>query len=387
MDRIIKRASTALSIATIYPLFWLSCLVPRDQALWVFIGWHRGCDGEIFADNTKYLFLDASQHSPNVRAVWLAKDERLAAKLRTHGYKSFEESSLKGIWLALRAGTTVIDAYLPRENFRWSGRTRLVQLLHGKGFKKEGYSTAQFRDPNILCVPSSAVADMLPKSFKGNALIAVTGYARTDVFAQAIKDAKIDQDEKTAVFIASLSSQQPKPRLLLYAPTYRRGMQTFDLSNILPGNMETWLEANNAYLFINLHPKYAQQVRPSAAGRIRYIEDSDLYPLLPSFDILINDYSSIFADFLLLDRPIVFYPFDRKQYEQNEGFNVDYDASTPGAKASNKEELLQFLGKTLSDDRYAVERARVRALYQTYPAGGSAQRVIEQLQKHQRPHQ
>ncbi len=99
-----------LSTILMYVVYAGSCLFPRSHSVWVFIGWHRGHDTEIFADNTKYLFLHIANNEQELSPIWLAKDRTLANTLRSHGYSAHYEKSLMGIWYALRAGTTVIDA-------------------------------------------------------------------------------------------------------------------------------------------------------------------------------------------------------------------------------------------------------------------------------------
>lgn len=44
----------------------------------------------------------------------------------------------------------------------------------------------------------------------------------------------------------------------------------------------------------------------------------DLYEILPHTDLLITDYSSVYFDYLLLDKPIVFTPTDLGEYSKNE---------------------------------------------------------------------
>src|SRR6185312_5367563 len=90
-------------------------------------------------------------------------------------------------------------------------------------------------------------------------------------------------------------------------------------------------------------------------------------------------YSSTFTDFLLLDRPIIFYPYDLETYIEKEGLSFPYDDYTPGPKAYTPQELIQMLQKTLEQDTYIAERKRVRDLYHTYQDGNSSERIMRAL--------
>jgi|CXWL01.1.fsa_nt_gi CDP-glycerol glycerophosphotransferase (TagB/SpsB family) len=332
---------------------------------------------EVFADNTKYLYLHIANTQKQLKPVWLAKDKELALLLRNHAYVAYYQYSLAGIWYALRAGTTVIDAYFQPQNFQWSGGTRLVQLLHGKGMKKGGYAQRPLHKQSFIFSTSPFVSSMLPSIFVQKTPIIVAGYSRADVFFKEIPGSEIGVHESTRQILESTKYRKK----FLYAPTFRRGSKLLSLTDMvdLP-SMSTWLVAHNYLLVLSLHPKYRDQTRSLSYPNIHFLEDSDVYPLLPMFDVLINDYSSIFTDFLLLDRPIIFYPYDLKEYTEKEGLSFDnYDTYTPGPKAYTSAELLTILQQTVQRDKHATERARVRDAYHTYQDGFSSERILKTL--------
>lgn len=368
----------ALRTAFNAALYQCSRLVPRSKDRWAFIGWHIGAGMETFADNTKYLFLHVSEHEPGIRAVWLAKDRKLAALLRSRGYASYCQYGLRGIWEALRAGTTVIDAYLQGENYRLSGGSRLVQLTHGRGMKKGGYGHAQLRPQDYIFCASPFVERLLGGAFKGGAQVFHTGYPRNDALFAAVQGGDISTD--AAAQRALDRSAEAGMKRILYAPTFRRGEKVFGIESKFDlDRVNAWLAGAGAHLYINLHPKYRNQARAGGFSHIFFIGDSDIYPLLSRFDALITDYSSIAYDFVLLDRPMVFFPYDLERYGAEEGLAFPYDDYTPGPVARDLDSLMAAVSGALREDSYKAERARVRGIYHTHADGNSSRRVAAVL--------
>ena len=106
----------------------------------------------------------------------------------------------------------------------------------------------------------------------------------------------------------------------------------------------------------------------------------DIHELLLDVDTLITDYSSIYFDFLLLDRQIIFVPTDRDIYERERGFNLQpYDFWTPGAKVYTQEALEKEL---FAEDFYVKERQAVRDIIHTYQDSSSCERVYNEVKKY-----
>ena len=88
--------------------------------------------------------------------------------------------------------------------------------------------------------------------------------------------------------------------------------------------------------------------------------DIFLYEFIKDFDALITDYSSVYFDYLLLDRPIGFIVDDFNEYKNKRGFTVDDPLSImPGEHITNYDELINFiLSVMVNTDKYFGVRQR-----------------------------
>ena len=60
--------------------------------------------------------------------------------------------------------------------------------------------------------------------------------------------------------------------------------------------------------------------------KILFDDEFDLYELLAASDLLVTDYSSVFFDYELLNKPIIIYPYDLLDYTSNDrGFYFKYE--------------------------------------------------------------
>ena len=88
----------------------------------------------------------------------------------------------------------------------------------------------------------------------------------------------------------------------------------------------------------------------------------DIAEELPRFDLLITDYSSIYIDYLLLDRPVIFLPYDEKEYLARRGMNFEYRDVTPGPKPDTMESFMEAIADAFTNDSYRDERKRVNGM-------------------------
>ena len=187
-------------------------------------------------------------------------------------------------------------------------------------------------------------------------------------------------------------------KIIFYMPTFRSSSMDsrvdgsrnwsniFDFECFDDVRFDSFLDDNDLTLVIKLHPKEESVVKNciSQMKNIKMLTSDhlnkkgiDLYEILNSADLLITDYSSVYFDFLLLDKPIIFTPTDIDQYDSSRGFLLKpYDAWTPGPKVLDQNTLQSEIINSLKiDGYYSEERARIRDLAHKYKDGESSKRV------------
>ena len=357
----------------------ISRIYPRKKDVFVFIGWHKSVNGEIFADNAKHFFLYIHREHPEIKSVWLSKDRILARKLRSEGFRSYYEKSILGIWYSLRAGYVVIDAFLQKYNALLSRGAKIVQLLHGKGLKKKGYAQAPYIKNNFIFGTSEFTNSLLPTEFTSGAQMCVSGYSRNDQFFDKEK-IYFSPEEKKLVDILKAHRTDGK-KIIMYAPTFRRGDKNFNPEDHFDRNRASlFAKENNVIFLVSLHTKYRARKSLSISDTIIDMPECDINSLMPFIDILITDYSSSYVDFLLLDRPIIFYVYDIESYHSKEGLIDNYESHMPGAKIKNEGNLFIEIAKLLYEkDDWIEARASVRNLYHTHKDANSSARIFSTI--------
>lgn len=153
---------------------------------------------------------------------------------------------------------------------------------------------------------------------------------------------------------------------------------------------ETMKELNGQFV-IRLHPhtwrNYAGQINNALKNyqHIIYDTEKDIYTTLASYSIIISDYSSIAYDFVLLNRPIIFYCPDLEEFIKNEDkLNYDYMAYSPGPKTKNWKDTLLEVKKYASDPEKDSEwRLKIRNEFYKMEVNdqNNSERIVNEVKK------
>ena len=93
--------------------------------------------------------------------------------------------------------------------------------------------------------------------------------------------------------------------------------------------------------------------------------------------------SSIFFDFLLLDRPIIYIPYDLDHYLEERGLLFDFDEVTPGDKALTQKEFIQSIKNNIENPaKDRDRRAEITQRFHQYNDGQASERLFNFIKNH-----
>jgi len=363
----------------------LSHLWPKDPKTIAFMP----RDGQRYTDNVAHFFeaLRASGDLPQEAYLLVADSTEVAQKWTDRGRKAFNfaSGSLGLLLRSLRTSMVITD------NWQWSadGRysyfagARKVQIWHGIPLKKVELSNLDGQRAMLGLTGASKRALMWLKgrhpfydlvvatspfflehafrsSFRATRFV-ITGYPRNDFLLNPHSDSiAVDMDD--SVLSCVDAARERGDRIVVYAPTFRdRGGTPFEEEVLDLRRLENFASGNALTIVAKLHPYVdTKSLKAKSTHVLIYDAFKDVAPLLKRADLLVTDYSSIFFDFLLLDRPIVFFPYDLERYfSRDRQFLFPYDEFTPGARVKTEEALFKTIVQELDSPDPAHQEARL----------------------------
>ena len=356
-------------------LLFTACLehfgqIRPDSHIWLF----SSTDNSHYNYNSRYLFEYVKENLPEITPLFVINDPELRNSLSSkYGKQYFTETeSIQGIRQALSAGVWFTSAGLPAYGTGLHKKRLIINLWHGVPLKK-----IALLDPNL----KKAARIYFKKIFSENyTCILTTSHELIPLMARsfAVSEDKIKvwgQPRNDGLFqkndcreiLGQLFPDLPEyTKTVLYAPTFRDYGQVkiFPFKDFDHEQLEAFLEEKNMLLFIRTHVAEQGSAAPYLGKRIRFLgneQAEDVTGILNIFDCLITDYSSIYIDYLLTDKPMIFLPYDRQQYLDGRGMNFDYDDVTPGPKPETFNDFLDALSP--KEDFWKSERTRVNRLF------------------------
>lgn len=373
-----------------YPLiapvlfFFMELLVRKEKKLMV-VGLPKG---RVYSDNTRHFF-EYCASKTSLKVFLITKNKSLADSLnqRFPG-KVLYSFSLRGLWFYLKAEYAFVthgkwDLY---PYFPIGVKKTFINLWHGSPLKRVNHLNYRHKyrtNPVHFCRYHVTSSEF-------------TTYLMATQWKVHIDDLWLCGQPRNDILFhpdAALAKKYPilGKKIILYAPTFRvhEAVHFFPFEDFDRDELMAFLEQEDAYILLRGHmlDKGEQKgsLEEALANRQRILSvDAETFPdiqdLLAFVDILITDYSSIYFDFLLLDRPVLFMPYDYESYNTNRGFTVDYFDNTPGPKIYNQQEFLQHLKNYFDDPTLDHEaREKIKEKYNYYCDDNSSKRILEKI--------
>jgi CDP-glycerol glycerophosphotransferase (TagB/SpsB family) len=379
--------------------------VPRDKNLWIFGAWF----GRRYADNSRHVYEYVCENRKNIRAIWLSRNHAIVDNLRKQGREAYLINSILGFWFSCRASVVISSNGKMDVNRPGISRAVKIQLWHGIPLKKIGladvmiphYGNGRFckisacihalvmgikrlvfpfllENWDFITSTSPMISERMASAYGiSDSQVVITGYPRNDIL--------LGGNREISPTLSKMIEDRKFKKLILYAPTFRNkycdNIALFNGFN--PSELEQHLNKYDAFLLIKMHPVFDAStltVKDITRLNIHWIQENDvseLNELLPHIDLLITDYSGAYMDYLLLNRPIIFTPFDLDQYiKVDRELYEDYNEATPGVKCKNWTEVASNIDQILSgNDDYILARKVALEKYHTYRDDKSSDRV------------
>lgn len=360
----------------------------------------------VYTDNTKYVFDEMIRQGINKRykIYWnifhfdtssINESEKLKQILEQHKNVYLINaltrntvhdvlSTIKRLYVLNVAKVYVIgNHHIPKKR----NKQVYINLTHGaplKCIKNHGYGAPVWTDYVVRL--SDIFEENLQEPEKNKAKYVTLGYPRND---ELFKE-KID--------LHNVFENRVFEKVIYWMPTWRQhnsNGKSITSSSSIPiiHDVDKAIAVNefakNNNILIVLKPHFAQDIskfNEIDMSNIIFITNDFLaeknilnYELMRSVDALLTDYSSVYYDFLLCDKPIGLCWEDFDEFNENEGFVFDVnEILSGGEKIYTVDDMRGFIDRVAKGEDLLVDNRHTnRALTHKYVDDKSSKRVVD----------
>lgn len=305
--------------------------------------------GSFFNDSPKAMYEYLLKTHPDFKFVWFFVNDQTpihgpAVRVRRFSFK---------YWYYMATAKFLIqNTNFPNQYSKRAGQIE-VETLHGTFMKVMGFDEPHFKNGSakiqknftkrnnrwdLMSVPSDYMARTATRAFDYPHELVRSGFPRNDTL---FTNNNVNYKEKIK---SSLGISLDK-KVILYAPTYRDGNDSFDFELDLEKMQQTI--GDDYVVLVRLH--YFVAHAHSFLDQVGFVYDVSDYPDINDLylisDALITDYSSVMFDYGYLKKPMIFFAYDKDWYlnPQNRGVYLNYEDTVPGPILKTTDEIIETL--------------------------------------------
>ena len=351
-------------------------------------------DFKQYSCNPRYLTEYLLENNPELKIYWVFKnipssgvDSRIKC-IRFHSWEYYK--------IANTAEFMITNCRTDSYRYYWKKRPgqKYMMLWHGgvalKKIEKDAEGQLGFsylmkarRDSkmcDLMISGCKAQTELLQNKFWYDGEILESGIPRNDIFFA--KDTHVNIRER----ICKQYDISPESRIVLYAPTFRRGHSLdpyrIEWSEVVP-ELRRLYGTDQVRIFLRLHPNLMNKADtspllndPAVVDVTRY---HDMQELLCISDMLITDYSSSMFDFSMLMTPCIIYATDIEQYDR--GYYYSF-SEMPYPVARNQQELTDTLKEINLEEHLAKVNEFMTGTIGIFERGTACKAIAEWMSRH-----
>ncbi|GBD83243.1 putative glycerophosphotransferase [Tetragenococcus halophilus subsp. halophilus] len=352
-------------------------------------------NGKLPSDNPYAIYQELVKQTDKANLYWGIKKVHIKeAKQQFPDLNLVPRFSVKWLWLTTRANFWVFNSRMPNW-LKKNKDTIYIQTWHGTPLKKLGADIQEVAMPgndtekyknnfifeasrwDYLIAPNQYSEDIFKRAFQFKNTFLEIGYPRNDELVNNKNNQKLQDGLKEKII------GKKNGRVILYAPTWRDDyfIKKGNYKFYMPFSLEKIVNCLDQDDTLIIRPHYLVGDSIDIKGyedRVKVCMDEAINDLYLISDLLITDYSSVMFDFAILQRPMLFYPYDMAHYKEKlRGFYLDYN-EVPGPIAEDEEKLYEFIRNFVSQGQfsgYDRKKERFEQLFCSWESGEASQKI------------
>ncbi|HAR6141147.1 TPA: glycosyltransferase [Staphylococcus pseudintermedius] len=352
-------------------------------------------DGKSITDSSYAIFLGLNAHETfsNYQHIWVVDHPDTLVfyqeKFKVFQNVSFVIKESNEYLKALTESKFLINNATFPAYFTKKPQQIYINTWHGTPLKHMGFDVKNnlkgsqntmknFLASDYMISPNAHTTNIFKHAFKLDGLysgeILEIGYPRIDLTINTTAN-------EAREYLAEHLNLKKNP-IILYCPTWR-GKNVNDPENSLLNVFEEIKLLNQKLphqVLVKVHPFVYSKAKEMPELKPYLVPDFlDTNQLMPAVDLMITDYSSIFFDFLVTDKPIVFYVPDLDKYQNERGVYIDLCA-LPGPVADNIQDVITLVSnESYKDADVQGKYAKFKHNFVNYENGSVTERLIESV--------
>lgn len=352
-------------------------------------------DGKSITDSPYAIFLGLNAHETfsNYQHIWVVDHPDTLVfyqeKFKVFQNVSFVIKESNEYLKALTESKFLINNATFPAYFTKKPQQIYINTWHGTPLKHMGFDVKNnlkgsqntmknFLASDYMISPNAHTTNIFKHAFKLDGLysgeILEIGYPRIDLTINTTAN-------EAREYLAEHLNLKKNP-IILYCPTWR-GKNVNDPENSLLNIFEEIKLLNQKLphqVLVKVHPFVYSKAKEMPELKPYLVPDFlDTNQLMPAVDLMITDYSSIFFDFLVTDKPIVFYVPDLDKYQNERGVYIDLCA-LPGPVADNIQDVITLVSnESYKDADVQGKYAKFKHNFVNYENGSVTERLIESV--------